>query len=312
MSRDRTALLIALGVDNFGSGLFLPLTLVYVTEVVGLPLGVAGAAVAIGTVAGLLVPPVAGRSVDRFGARQVVVIAQVVQALGAGTYLLADGPLAVVLAAVLLGAGQQLFYSSVFALIGDVAGDGPKDRAFAVVGMVRSAAFGLGGLAAAGVLAVAGSTAYRVAVAADALSFLGCAVVLLVLVDRRRVGSVPLRQAGSVLRDRAFLGLIGMTALLALSLDFFLAGLPVYLLDRLHTQPWLPGVLLAWHTAITSVSGTLALRVTRRMTRPAALAVAAGLVVVWCGACLAAAALPPAARPATMLAAGLLMAFSAV
>jgi hypothetical protein len=30
--RNRVALLVALGVDNFGSGLFLPLTLVYVTS----------------------------------------------------------------------------------------------------------------------------------------------------------------------------------------------------------------------------------------------------------------------------------------
>jgi len=124
MTRDRAALLIALGVDNIGSGLFLPLTLVYVTEVVGLPLGVAGVAVAIGTVAGLLVPPLAGRGVDRFGARQVVIAAQVAQALGAGTYLSAAGPVTVIVAAVLLGAGQQLFYSSVFALIADVAGVG--------------------------------------------------------------------------------------------------------------------------------------------------------------------------------------------
>jgi hypothetical protein len=59
------ALLIALGIDNVGSGLFLPLTLVYATQVVGLPLAVAGVTVTAGTVVGLLVPPVADRFVDR-------------------------------------------------------------------------------------------------------------------------------------------------------------------------------------------------------------------------------------------------------
>ena len=39
--RNRVALLTALGVDNFGSGLFLPVTLLYVIRVVGLPLAVA-------------------------------------------------------------------------------------------------------------------------------------------------------------------------------------------------------------------------------------------------------------------------------
>lgn len=64
MTRSRLALLTALGVDNVGSGLFLPVVLLYVTRVVGLPLAVAGTVVALGTLAGLAVPPVVGRLVD--------------------------------------------------------------------------------------------------------------------------------------------------------------------------------------------------------------------------------------------------------
>jgi MFS family permease len=91
MTRSRIALLTALGVDNFGSGLFLPVVLLYVTRVVGLRLAVAGTVVAVGTVAGLAVPPVAGRLVDRTGPRRVVIAAELVQALGAVTYLAARG-----------------------------------------------------------------------------------------------------------------------------------------------------------------------------------------------------------------------------
>jgi MFS family permease len=125
----RTALLAALGADNAGSGLFLPVALLYVTRDVGLPLAVAGTVVALGTVAGLAVPPLAGHLGDRIGPRRVVVGAELLQALGAVTYLAARGAAAVAAAAVLLAAGQQLFYSSLFALISDVAGDGPKDPA---------------------------------------------------------------------------------------------------------------------------------------------------------------------------------------
>src|SRR5438874_1085480 len=116
------ALLVALGIDNFGSGLFLPLALVYTTEVVGLPIEVAGATVTVGTATGLLVPPVAGRLVDRIGARTVVITAQFVQAGGALGYLVADGVAIVLLAAVVLAAGQQLFYCSLFTLISEVSG----------------------------------------------------------------------------------------------------------------------------------------------------------------------------------------------
>jgi fucose permease len=76
VTRSRIALLIALGIDNFGSGLFLPLALIYVTRVVGLSLATAGTTVVLGTIAGLLVPPIAGRLVDRVGPRPVVISSQ--------------------------------------------------------------------------------------------------------------------------------------------------------------------------------------------------------------------------------------------
>jgi len=103
MVSSRTALLAALGADNAGSGLFLPVDL-YVTRDVGLPLATAGTVVAAGTVAGLAVPPLAARLGDRAGPRRVVVGAELLQALGAVTYLAARGVAAVAVAAVLLAA----------------------------------------------------------------------------------------------------------------------------------------------------------------------------------------------------------------
>ena len=106
MRRSRAALLTALGVDNFGSGLFLPVALVYVTKVVGLSLATAGTVVALGTVAGLAVPPVAGRLVDRAGSRRVVIGAELLQALGLLAYLAARGTAAVAVAAGTGAAGR--------------------------------------------------------------------------------------------------------------------------------------------------------------------------------------------------------------
>jgi len=313
ISRSRLGLLAALGVDNFGSGLFLPIVLLYVTRVVGLPLAVAGTVVAVGTVAGLAVPPGAGRLVDRAGPRRVVIGAELVQALGAATYLAARGPAAVVAAAVLLAAGQQAFYSALFALIADVAGDGPKDHPYAVTGMVRSACFGLGGLAAAGLLTVAAQHAYRLAVLVDAVSFLVCALLLATAVRDPGRARRPAPAAGTagrarLLADRPFLVLIVASGLAVLPGDVFLSGMSVYLLTELHTPAWLPGALLAVLTGLNSVGATTALRVTRGLRRTTAMALGAGLYVVWCVACLAALAVPPAWRPPELLAATVLLA----
>jgi MFS family permease len=312
MMRNRLALLTALGVDNFGSGLFLPLALLYATRVIRLPLATAGTVIALGTLAGLAAPPLTGRLVDAAGPRVAVICAQLLQALGAITYLVARDAAAVAAAAVLLAAGQQAFYSSLFALISDVAGEGPKDRPFAVAAMVRSACFGVGGLAAGGMLSAAGPAAYRIAVAADAGSFAACALLLALLVD---VARPPRRRSPAVaasslrlLSDGPFLALIAIAGLVSLPGDVFLTGMAVYVLGPLHARPWLPGALLALLTALTSVGGTASLRATRRLRRTTAMALGALGYLVWCAAALAAILVPPGWRPAELLAATLIMA----
>lgn len=313
----RLALLVALGVDNVGSGLFLPLAVLYSTRVVGLSLAQAGVAVTAGTVVGLLVPVVAGRLVDRVGPRAVVVGAQVVQAAGAAGYLFARGPGLVVVAAGLLAAGQQGFYSSVFALIADVEGPGPKDRAFAVAGMVRAACFGVGSLVVGALLVTAGPVGYRAAVAADGLSFLVCAGVLAGFVRpvRHVARSVGRSGPGGRVRlwaDRPFLALIGVTALVGLSGDFFLVGVPVFAVDRLGLPGWVPGVAVAVVTAVGSTCAAWVVRGTRTWSRPGAMRVAGVGYVVWCGLSVLAAVVPPGWRVAWVLGSTLVEAGSAV
>jgi hypothetical protein len=254
---------------------------------------------------------VAGRLVDRAGPLRVVVAAELLQALGAVAYLAAHGTLVVAAAAVLLAAGQQLFYSSLFALISDVAEDGPKDRPFAVAAAVRAACFSLGGLAAAGLLSVAGTAGYRIAVVADAVSFVACGVLLglLVRVPRRHRQACSAAASGSagILSDWPFLAVIVATGLAVLPVDLFLSGVSVYMLGELHTRPWLPGTAVALSAGLSSAGATASLRFTRRMCRTTAMAVGAWLYVVWCVTCVAALAVPPAWRPAQLLAATVVM-----
>jgi hypothetical protein len=212
----------------------------------------------------------------------------------------------VAVAAVLLAAGQQLFYSSLFALIADVAGDVPRDRPFAVAAMVRSACFGLGGLAAAALLSWAGTGGYRVAVIVDAASFAVCALLLGLLVRVPRPAHLAARAGGAgsggPWSDRPFLALIVVTGLVALPLDFYLSGMSVYVLGELHAEPWLPGAALALYTGLNSLGATAALWATRRLRRTSAMAWGAALLVVWCGVSVAAVAIPAGWRAADLLA----------
>src|SRR5258708_30438143 len=105
MTRNRLASLTALGVDNFGSGLFLPVALLYVTRIVRLPLATAGTIIALETMAGLAVPPIAGRPGGPAGPPAGVFSAPLPQGLGAGSLLVAPGPRLVAAAAPRLALG---------------------------------------------------------------------------------------------------------------------------------------------------------------------------------------------------------------
>jgi MFS family permease len=129
--------------------------------------------------------------------------------------------------------------------------------------------------------------------------------LLLAFLVRAQHVSAPVAGGGRL--SRRFLVLIPVTGLVALGLDFFLVGIPVYVLD-LGSPTWLPGALLALHTIVTSTCGTLAIRATERLSRAATLALGAVLVVVWCGLCLATAALPVGWRPGWLVVAPLVMA----
>jgi MFS family permease len=288
LRRSRGALYAGLAVDNLGQGLFLPLSVVYVTRVVGLPVAVAGSVLSLAALVGLLSPAVAGRMVDRIGPRSVVAAAQLVQALGTATYLVADGVVSVAAAAMLVAAGTQMFYSALFLLVADVSEDGPKDRPFAVVQMVRGGAFGTGALLAGLLLATVSTTGLRLVVAVNTVTLLTAAVVLAVLVHPRRHGPrsrAVEQQAGQAVPvwcNRPFLGLILLAGLLSLTGNVFLVGAPVYLLDMLAAPAWLPGAALALLTTLTSTCGVLAVHLTRSLPRTTAMAVATGLEMLWC------------------------------
>ncbi|MGQ7352194.1 MFS transporter [Quadrisphaera oryzae] len=325
-SRSRNALLVALGVDNLGSGLVLPLVLVYVTGVVGVPLGRAGLLLTLGTLVGLLAPPLAGGLVDRVGPKAVVVVSQALQAAGVLVYLLADRWLTattgVLVAAALVAAGTQTFYSSVFALIADVAPAGPKDRAFAAVEVVRSTAFGAGALIAALLVSLVDPAVLRVVLAVDAGSFVVCAGLLLALVHPARhhtsatastagadprpgggpeAGAVsdrapasripPSRTPESVLTNRPYLALVAVTALLALPSDFLLVGMAVYLRELAPGAAWAAGAGITALTA-TSLLTVTVVRLTGHWRRTTSMALGGCCLVAWAAVCAVAIWLP--------------------
>ncbi|GAA2900861.1 MFS transporter [Actinoplanes cyaneus] len=277
-------LALALAVDMLGSGLLLPVSLLYFTEVTGLRLSTVGPLLSLAALASLPVPVIVGHFADRTRPLSRVLAAQVLQGAAYAAYALVSGPVTLLVVAIVAAVGQRLFWSSFFSVVAGLAEPGEDgrvaDRRFALAGMIQMGATGAGTLL--GGLAVTYGW-YQPVVYLNAVSFLLSAVLLL-FVPRGALPSTTAEERGSyrtLLRDRQYLLLIAVNTIFALCSIFVAVAVPVYLIDGLSAPAWLVGPLLAINTVLLASGQRLAVRVVRPLSRTGSLVLAGGLWVGW-------------------------------
>jgi MFS family permease len=147
-------LVVSSAVSALGTGLVLPLTLIYLHRVRHIPLTTTGLLLAIPGVVGLVAVPLAGTLMDRVGARRVLAVCMLTVA--GAQFALAFVPNAAWVAPVLLvqGAAMGPTFSAFNTLLASLTVGGMQERAFAVNFTVLNAGIGVGGLIGSGVVDV--------------------------------------------------------------------------------------------------------------------------------------------------------------
>ncbi|MEV0619796.1 MFS transporter [Nonomuraea sp. NPDC050404] len=295
-------LLVAVAVDALGTGLYLPLSLLYFLKVTDLDLATIGLLISVTTALTLPVPIVVGRLADRFGPRLVVAGGQALQGVGFLLYLTVSGVGSLVAAVLVTSVGLRVYWSSVFTLIADLAdaeGAEAKDHWFARTGMIREAGAGGGALLAGTLLAFDSAGVYDGLIVGSGVAFLAAALVVVLAVPPVPHAPPPAHGPSghrALLRDRPYLALIGTCTIFALCSTFLALSLPVYVVQGLSGPDWVSGPLLALNTLLLATcTGALTRFVRRRCTRARAMALAGGLWALWCAASAAAVLLPSGA-----------------
>ncbi|MER7792664.1 MFS transporter [Streptomyces sp. NPDC097640] len=292
------AIPVALAVDAVGTGLYLPLSMVYFLAVTGLSEADVGLLLTAATACSLVLPLLVGRIVDRVGPRPVVIAGLLSQAAGFFLYLGVAGPVSLFLAALVEAVGLRVYWSSVFALIAEQADGEAKDEWFARAGMIRAAGTGAGTVLAGGLLALASRHAYQGMVLVDAVSFVVAAVTVGLFVRGARQ---PTRGSGGrsgdgvrqLLRNRPYLGLIAVNVLFNICTVFLAVAMPVYVVRGLHAPGWAVGAFLTVTTVVVATcTAGVTRRSRRRTSRGGAMAWGGRLWAVWCAAAAAAVLLP--------------------
>ncbi len=277
------------------------MSLLYFTTTTSLSTPQVGVGLSIAALVRLPLGPALGALVDRIGAGRVLVIGNVLQALGFAAYLLVDSLAALVVTTLAVQAGNTGFWSSYPSLVTEVAAPGERERWFGFLGALRNAGFALGGVLGAVAVSAGGVAGYRIIVVVNALTFAAAAMLLLrAPVARRRTTPTEkvLAPWRTVLHDGPYLALT-LTNLAAATGSFALTiVVPLWAVESLGLPGWVPGVAFAVNCVlIAGLQGPMVLAMSR-LTRGQALQIAALLSAASCAVLLAAA---PASQPVAVV-----------
>jgi MFS family permease len=291
---EKISIFLILAVDSLANGLFIPISMIYLSTISGESLVQVGTLLSIAGLISLPLPLWIGRLVDQTGPKKVVLVAQLLQAAGFAGYLVAWGRGAIFFAALVVSLGQRAFWSSVFTLVSYLA-DGDRDarareKWFGIIGSLRAAGYGVGALAAGIILSTESRAASRGAITADALLLVFAAVVVRVGVPDKAALVKEYREQEQkrgyriLWSDRPYLGLVALNTLFALCNVMLSIAFPPFVARQLPSMMWLVGPLLAINTVVQAIFQPLVVRLIRPHPRHRSLCLAGALWAAW--ACL--------------------------
>jgi len=197
--------------NSFGNGTVLPFLIIYLHNVRGIPLGLAGLAAAVNSAAALVSGFAAGALADRLGPRRVLFASLIVMAGSISFFPLIGNAWHAYALNIALGTGSGAFWPSQSAMLTGLAPTARRHAAFAVQRLTMNLGVALGGLAGGLIADVDHARTFTVLFLLDAGTFVAYAVVAATLPRAPR----PLELAGTyadVVRDRPFMRYVLLNA----------------------------------------------------------------------------------------------------
>ena len=253
--------------DALGTGLFLPISVIYLTRIVGLSPTRVGIGLTIAGAVGVGSTLFAGTLLDRFDARMVVLACFAASAIGFVAYLFVDSLTTFLVVAIVLQFASRMDRPAKIVLVFGVATGRDRIVLLAFQQAIRNFGYGVGGLLAGLALLAHGKTPFDVLLISNAISYVVASAVILRLPDIRPV--VRHSDNGSerpslrlVARDRVYMGLALLNVLVCLYDSVLLVAMPLWITLRTRAPLWTTGLLFALNTVLVVC---LQVRATRRV-----------------------------------------------
>jgi MFS family permease len=164
--------------NAFGNGIVLPFLIIYLHNVRGIPLGIAGAVAATQSASALASGFLAGTLSDRIGPKRVIVAALCVMTVAFALMPLIRVAWQAFALYIVWGAGSGSFWPSQSALLAGLAPPGRRAGAYALQRLVMNLGVAVGGVVAGLIASVAHPSSFTILFAVDCATFLAYALVL--------------------------------------------------------------------------------------------------------------------------------------
>ena len=282
----RPVWLLQLGglVNAFGTGIVLPFLIIYLHNVRGISLGLAGLAAAVNSLAAFGSGFIAGSLSDRIGPRRVLMGALVIMAVAISLFPLIHNVWQAYALNLLLGTGSGAFWPSQSSMLTGLTPAPARHSAFALQRLTMNLGVALGGLTGGLIARVAHPTSFTILFLLDALTFVGYAFVLATLPSPvQQVGRVAGRYA-DVIRDRPFMRYVFLNAaFITVGMVAIVELLPPYAKNYADVTEKQIGLLWAINSVVVVIAQLPIAKLGEGRRRMRALA---AMGVLWAGAML--------------------------
>jgi MFS family permease len=260
-------------VDSLGTGLMMPLVIIYFTQQIGMKPVTVGFALTIAGFGCTALVPLGGYLVDRFHAKPVVISAFLLAACGTAGYLIARSVVPLIITVLLAQMADASGRPAKHTFMAQIAEGETRNRLLAFNRSLRNGGYCVGSLLAAIVLGLGGDGWYLLAFGLNAGSFLAAAVLVTTIAPPARpekastAKSEPGRRGGylEVLADWRYAALAMLDMLVLLQATVLTIGVPLWVVQSTSAPRALVGVLFTINTLMVVL---LQVRATKGLVGP--------------------------------------------
>jgi MFS family permease len=242
----------AIGVDAIGSGVFMPVSMLYFLATTDLSLVQVGLAISLASAIALPAGPLLGGVIDQVGAKKVLLAGNLLQGAGFAAYLISESFTSVLVWTLVVSIGRTAFWGSYGNIVTAISSPGEREKWFGFLGALRNVGFAVGGLLSGLAITIGTDSAYAGVVILNAASYF-LAFVLLLAVPETGGGAAHTREPGSwatVLRDRQYRLLVVTQLGYSLAMMALNFAMPVYATETLDLPGWVTGAIFVINTVM--------------------------------------------------------------